>query len=69
MNDCVALGDQPMTLNQLSSASPASPMTGNLLHAFRENPEIAIFLSIAIGTVIGRIKLVSFFWVQSLVRC
>jgi len=27
-----------------------------LLHAFRENPEIAIFLSIAIGTVIGKIK-------------
>ena len=44
-------------------------MTGNQLHAFRENPEIAIFLFIAVGTVIGRIKLVSFFWVQSLVRC
>lgn len=31
-------------------------MIDALLHAFKENPEIAIFLSIAIGTVIGRIK-------------
>lgn len=27
-----------------------------LLHAFRDNPEIAIFLSIALGTVIGKMK-------------
>ena len=27
-----------------------------LLHAFRENPEIAIFLSIALGTLIGKVK-------------
>ena len=31
-------------------------MTESLLRAFRENPEIAIFLSIALGTVIGRMK-------------
>lgn len=31
-------------------------MIDSLLHAFRENPEIAIFLSIAVGTMIGRWK-------------
>lgn len=31
-------------------------MIESLLHAFRENPEIAIFLSIALGTWIGRVK-------------
>lgn len=31
-------------------------MIDSLLHAFRENPEIAIFLSIALGTWIGKIK-------------
>ena len=31
-------------------------MIESLLHAFREHPEIAIFLSIALGTWIGRVK-------------
>lgn len=31
-------------------------MIDSLLSAFRENPEIAIFLSIALGTMIGRLK-------------
>ena len=31
-------------------------MIDSLLHAFRANPEIAIFLSIALGTWIGKIK-------------
>ncbi|MCD8505462.1 MAG: aspartate-alanine antiporter [Burkholderiaceae bacterium] len=31
-------------------------MIDSLLHAFRDNPEIAIFLSIALGTWIGKIK-------------
>lgn len=31
-------------------------MIDALLHALRENPEIAIFLSIALGTMIGKIK-------------
>lgn len=31
-------------------------MIESLLHAFRDNPEIAIFLSIALGTLIGKIK-------------
>lgn len=31
-------------------------MIESLVHAFRENPEIAIFLSIALGTWIGRLK-------------
>lgn len=32
-------------------------MIESLLHAFRENPEIAIFLSIALGTWVGQVKL------------
>lgn len=31
-------------------------MIDSLLHAFRDNPEIAIFLSIALGTWVGKIK-------------
>lgn len=31
-------------------------MIDSLLHAFRDNPEIAIFLSIALGTWIGKVK-------------
>ena len=35
-------------------------MIDALIHAFRENPEIAIFLSIALGTMIGKVKLGKF---------
>ena len=31
-------------------------MIDSVLHALRENPEVAIFLSIALGTWIGKVK-------------
>lgn len=40
----------------LNPVNSSDAMIDSLLHAFRENPEIAIFLSIALGTLVGRLK-------------